>query len=126
MGERLRKENEKAQKKREKLEKDALLKKEKEDKKNKKLMDAKLMEENKADVVGPVNESKGETPIPSEVDSGHKPIINKETQLALEEEMRQYNVTPEVEEELTDALDSKILGNAHRQEGREYQGNGKR
>ena len=95
--EKLRKENEKAQMKREKLEKEARLKKEKEEKRSKKAIDAKLRKENDAEAQRLAKESKTKEP---KVDSAAKAQIEKEKLLALEKEMGQYRITPDVDEEL--------------------------
>ena len=98
--EKLRKENEKAQVKREKLEKEARLKKEKEEKRSKKAIDAKLKKENEAEARRQAKESKLDTTKDSEIDSGAKIQIEKEKVLALEKEMSQYRITPDVDEEI--------------------------
>ena len=97
--EKLKKENEKAQKKREKLEKESQLKKEKEEKQMQKKMEAKLKKEQEAESRRMEQESKVEKKKKLAADSETQKQIDKEKQLAIEKEMSQYRITPDVDED---------------------------
>ena len=93
--EKLRKENEKAQKKRDKMEKEEQRKKEKEELANKKKIEAKMKKEHEAEIRRLEIDAKQNRT--TEVDSRDKTIIDKEKQLAIEKEMSQYRITPDID-----------------------------
>ena len=98
----LKKENEKAQRKRAKLEKDLQNKKLKEEYQAQKKMDEKLKKEREEEIRRMKLEAKSQIKKILPVDDEAEVQIKKEKQLAIEREMRQYNITPDVTESLPD------------------------
>ena len=105
--EKLRKENEKAQKKRDKMEKEEQRKKEKEELANKKKIEAKMKKEHEAEMRRLERDAKQNRT--TEVDSRDKTIIDKEKQLAIEKEMSQYRITPDIDKKSKYYTGSKEL-----------------
>ena len=106
--EKLRKENEKAQKKRDKMEKEEQRKKEKEELANKKKIEAKMKKEHEAEIRRLETDAKQNRT--TEVDSRDKTIIDKEKQLAIEKEMSQYRITPDIDKKSKYDTGNKKLG----------------
>merc|ERR1712110_1388405 len=106
--ERLRKENEKTQKKRDKMEKEEQKKKEKEELANKKKIEAKMKKEHEAEIRRLETDAKQNGT--NEVDSRDKTIIDKEKQLAIEKEMSQYRITPDIDKKSKYDTGNKKLG----------------
>ena len=76
-------------------------------------MEAKIKKENKEEAQRLKQESQQDQQKRSETDSGTDLLIDKEKQLAIEKEMSQYRITPDIEEEATDDFENVVASETH-------------